>query len=134
VSEQSAIRPGSVHRLDDVRVEKPWGYELRFAITEKYLGKVIHVNRGEALSLQYHEAKDETLLITKGAMDLELMDEEGTMNTHRMTVGNVVRIVPGRHHRMTAVEDCEFFEVSSPEIDDVVRLEDRYGREGTTAG
>ncbi|MFN2466261.1 MAG: cupin [Candidatus Dormibacteria bacterium] len=134
MSGQSGIRPGSVYQLSDVRVEKPWGYELRFAITDKYLGKVIHVNRGEALSLQYHEAKDETLLITRGSMDLELMDDAGRMNTHRMTEGNVVRIVPGRHHRMTAVDDCEFFEVSSPEIDDVVRLEDRYGRQGTTAG
>ncbi|MDQ6748551.1 MAG: cupin domain-containing protein [Candidatus Dormibacteraeota bacterium] len=128
------IQPGAVHRLDDVRVDKPWGYELRFAITDRYLGKIIHVNRGEALSLQYHEVKDETLLVTAGALELELMDASGAMNTHHMTAGNVVRIVPGRHHRMTAVEDCELFEVSSPEIDDVVRLEDRYGCEGTTAG
>jgi mannose-6-phosphate isomerase-like protein (cupin superfamily) len=128
------MRPGGVHRVEDVRVDKPWGYELRFAITERYLGKVIHVNRGEALSLQYHEAKDETLMVSRGAMDLELMDDAGLLQTHRMTEGDVVRIAPGRHHRMTAIEDCDIFEVSSPEIDDVVRLEDRYGREGTTAG
>ena len=118
----------------DVRVDKPWGYELRFAITEKYLGKVIHVNQGEALSLQYHEKKDETLLIKSGVMDLELEDAAGEMVTHRMNEGDVVRILPGRKHRMTAVQDMEFFEVSSPEISDVVRLEDRYGREGTSAG
>jgi mannose-6-phosphate isomerase len=134
MSEQQGIDAGKVARLEDVRVDKPWGYELRFAITDRYLGKVIHVNRGEALSLQYHDAKDETLLITSGAMDLELEDEAGEMRTHRMVEGNVVRIVPGRKHRMNAVEDVEFFEVSSPEINDVVRLEDRYGRQGTTAG
>jgi mannose-6-phosphate isomerase-like protein (cupin superfamily) len=132
--EQQGIPPGTVTTLQDVAVQKPWGYELRFAITERYLGKLIHVNQGQALSLQYHEAKDETLLITKGVMDLELEDAEGRLNTLRMVEGQVVRIVPGRRHRMTAVEDCEFFEVSSPEINDVVRLEDRYGREGTSAG
>lgn len=125
---------GTVRRVDDHKVDKPWGFELRFAITDRYLGKVIHVNQGEALSLQYHEAKDETLVVTKGVMDLELADADGTMRTHRLNVGDCVRVIPGRKHRMNAVEDCEFFEVSSPEIDDVIRLEDRYGREGTTAG
>jgi mannose-6-phosphate isomerase-like protein (cupin superfamily) len=124
--------PGRLRGVQDVRVEKPWGFELRFAITERYLGKVIHVNRGEALSLQYHDAKDETLLMTVGTMDLELEDDGGEMQVHRMSTGDCIRIVPGRKHRMTAVEDCEFFEVSSPEINDVVRLEDRYGREGTS--
>lgn len=134
MSQQQGIPAGQVVKLEDVRVDKPWGYELRFAITDRYLGKVIHVNQGESLSLQYHDAKDETLLLTLGAMDLELEDDAGEIQTHRLTTGNVVRIVPGRKHRMNAVEDCEFFEVSSPEINDVVRLEDRYGREGTTAG
>jgi mannose-6-phosphate isomerase-like protein (cupin superfamily) len=123
-----------MRRLEDFKVDKPWGYELRFAITERYLGKVIHVNQGEALSLQYHEHKDETLLLTEGVMDLELEGDDGAISVHRMTPGDVVRIVPHRTHRMTAVEDCEFFEVSSPEIDDVVRLEDRYGREGSSTG
>ena len=131
---ETHVEPGQVVTVDDVRVDKPWGFELRFAITEKYLGKVIHVNRGEALSLQYHVRKDETLLIKSGVMDLELEDAAGRMVTHRMKEGDVVRILPGRKHRMTAVEDMEFFEVSSPEITDVVRLEDRYGREGTSAG
>jgi len=76
---------------------------LRFAITERYLGKVIHVNQGEALSLQYHEQKDETLLMTVGVMDLELAGEDGVMQTHRLSVGDCVRIVPGRTHRMVAV-------------------------------
>ena len=124
---------GVLKHLNDVRVDKPWGFELRFAITERYLGKVLHVNKGEALSLQYHERKDETLLVTSGTMDLELEDEDGTMVTHRMSPGNCIRITPHRRHRMVAVEDCEFFEVSSPEIEDVVRLEDRYGRQGTSS-
>ena len=113
-------------------VKKPWGWENRFAITDKYLGKVIHIDRGEMLSLQYHRVKDETLLVVQGVMDLELEDDRGRMATHRLTPGMSRRIVPGRKHRMIGVEDCEFFEVSSPEIDDVVRLEDKYGRQGTS--
>ena len=114
-------------------VEKPWGWENRFAITDRYLGKVIHIDRGEMLSLQYHNEKDETILITRGVMDLELEEDGGSMRTHRLTPGMSRRIRPGRRHRMIAVEECEFFEVSSPEIDDVVRLEDKYGRAGTSA-
>ena len=117
--------------MSDQIVKKPWGWENRFAITDKYLGKVIHVNRGEMLSLQYHRQKDETLLVIKGALELQLEDEAGRLETHRLTPGMSQRILPGRKHRMIGVEDCEFFEVSSPEIDDVVRLEDKYGREGT---
>jgi len=119
-------------RVDDLRVSKPWGYELRFAVTERYLGKLIHVNRGEMLSLQYHQEKDETMLMQKGQMDLQLEGEDGTMHTVRMEPGMCVRIRAGRKHRMVAIDDCEFFEVSSPEIDDVVRLEDKYGRAGTS--
>jgi mannose-6-phosphate isomerase-like protein (cupin superfamily) len=114
-------------------VKKPWGWENRFAITERYLGKVIHIDRGEMLSLQYHNQKDETILITRGIMDLELEEDSGKMRTQRLTPGMSRRIRPGRRHRMIAVEECEFFEVSSPEIDDVVRLEDKYGRAGTSA-
>ena len=113
-------------------MKKPWGWEDRFAITDKYLGKILHVNAGEMLSLQYHRQKDETLLVTKGVMDLQLEDDAGNLETHRLTPGMSKRIVPGRKHRMIAVEDTEFFEVSSPEIDDVVRLEDKYGRAGTS--
>lgn len=107
------------------RVEKPWGHEVRWAVTDRYLGKILHINAGEALSLQYHERKDESLLVVKGVMDLELNGK-----THRLEVGDTVHITPGTRHRMTAVEDTEIFEVSTPEIDDVVRLEDRYGRAG----
>ena len=113
-------------------VKKPWGWENRFAITDKYLGKVIHINAGEMLSLQYHRVKDETVLVVSGVMDLELEDDHGRMQTHRLTPGMSRRIVPGRKHRMIGAEECEFFEVSTPEIDDVVRLEDKYGRQGTS--
>ena len=113
-------------------VKKPWGWENRFAITDRYLGKVIHINTGEMLSLQFHRQKDETIYIVTGLMDLQLEGDDGTIQTHRLTPGMSRRILPGRKHRMVGVEDCEFFEVSSPEIDDVVRLEDKYGRQGTS--
>lgn len=118
----------AVRKADETRVDKPWGYEIRWAVTERYLGKILHVNRGEALSLQYHEQKDECILVIRGSMDFELDDEQGELRKHRLEVGDTVRIQPGRKHRMTAVEDCDIFEVSTPEIEDVVRLEDRYGR------
>jgi mannose-6-phosphate isomerase len=113
------------------KVEKPWGYEVRWAITDRYLGKILHIDAGEALSLQYHEQKDESLLVVKGALDLELDDANGELLKHRLEVGDTVHVRPGQRHRMTAVEDTDIFEVSTPEIDDVVRLEDRYGRAGT---
>ncbi|MGH7723688.1 MAG: cupin domain-containing protein [Candidatus Dormibacteria bacterium] len=114
------------------RVEKPWGHELRWAVTDRYLGKLIHVNRGHQLSLQYHVQKDESIFIASGLLDLVLEDDHGELHVHRMTPGMSARVRPGRRHRFIAVEDTELFEVSSPEIDDVVRLEDSYGREGTS--
>jgi mannose-6-phosphate isomerase len=122
---------GAVKRQDEGRVEKPWGYEDRWAITDRYLGKILHIDAGQALSLQYHNAKDECILIVRGLMDLELDDDSGELVNYRLTEGDTVHITPGRKHRMTAVTDTDVFEVSTPEIDDVVRLEDRYGRSGT---
>ncbi|MEP7104240.1 MAG: cupin domain-containing protein [Chloroflexota bacterium] len=116
-----------VRRGEDTRVDKPWGYEIRWAVTRKYLGKILHINRGEALSLQYHEKKDECLYLAAGSLDLELGDAS-ELKRYRLKVGDTVHITPGTRHRMTAVTDCDVFEVSTPEIDDVVRLEDRYGR------
>jgi oxalate decarboxylase/phosphoglucose isomerase-like protein (cupin superfamily) len=113
---------------DKARTEKPWGYELRWAITDKYIGKVLHINRGEALSLQYHNRKDESILLVNGVMDLDLEDADGRMHVHRLSPGDSKRVHPGRRHRMTAVQECDVFEVSTPDLDDVVRLEDRYGR------
>ncbi len=122
-----------VHAAGEARVEKPWGYELRWAITDRYLGKLIHVNRGHNLSLQYHVQKDETIFIASGLLDLVLEDQDGEVRVHRLTRGMSARVRPGRRHRFIAVEATDLFEVSSPEIDDVVRLEDSYGREGTSA-
>src|SRR5437899_10777981 len=97
-------------RVDESRVEKPWGYEIRRATTDRYLGKVLHVNKGEALSLQYHERKDECLLVSKGAIDLEVGGEGGELARHRMTAGDTVHLRPLTRHRITAVEDADIFE------------------------
>ena len=121
----------AVHRAEDTLVEKPWGYEVRWAITDRYVGKILHVRKGEALSLQYHERKDEWLLITRGTVDMELGAGEGELKTHRMREGDSVHLEPFTRHRITAVEDTDIYEVSTPEIEDVVRLEDRYGRART---
>jgi mannose-6-phosphate isomerase-like protein (cupin superfamily) len=120
-----------VTRADESRVDKPWGYEIRWAITDRYLGKILHVNRGEALSLQYHERKDECLLVSTGSIDIELGGPDGNLERVRMRSGDTVHLTPGTRHRITAVEDADIFEVSTPEIEDVIRLEDRYGRAGT---
>jgi mannose-6-phosphate isomerase len=110
------------------RVEKPWGYELHWAKTDRYVGKIIHVNAGHALSLQYHNVKDETIYLQSGLIRFEIQQGEHR-ETRDMRPGERVHIAPKTIHRMTAVEDSDIFEVSTPEIDDVVRLEDRYGRE-----
>jgi len=115
-------------RVERAKVEKPWGYELRWALTDRYAGKILHVNKGEALSLQYHERKDEYQYVMRGTVDIELGDGGGVLATHRMSAGDTLHIAPGTRHRLTAIEDTDIFEVSTPEIDDVVRLEDRYGR------
>ena len=121
------VRP-EFGRVEDNKVDKPWGYELRWAITDRYAGKVLHVNKGEALSLQYHERKDECQYVIRGAVDVELGVEGGELTTRRMKPGDTLHITPGTRHRITAVEDTDIVEISTPELDDVVRLEDRYGR------
>lgn len=128
-----ATGPAAVWGPGHGRVDKPWGYELRWAATDRYLGKLLHIRTGQALSLQYHVRKDESIFLASGVLDLVLEDGDGDLVTHRLTPGMSARIPPGRRHRFVALEDAELFEASSPEIDDVVRLEDRYGREGTTA-
>ncbi|MDE3154791.1 MAG: cupin [Acidobacteriota bacterium] len=114
---------------DVVRVEKPWGYELHWAKTDRYVGKLIHVNAGQALSLQYHNRKDETIFLWAGRMLFEIAEQGGPLVQREMAPGERVHITPGTVHRMTAIDDCDVFEVSTPELDDVVRLQDRYGRE-----
>jgi quercetin dioxygenase-like cupin family protein len=112
---------------DVKRVEKPWGYELHWAETDRYVGKVIHVKKGHALSLQYHEVKDETIHLWSGRLLFEV-EIDGKLTGREMEPGESVHITPGTVHRMTALEDSDILEVSTPELDDVVRLEDRYGR------
>lgn len=112
-------------------VPKPWGREEIFAETERYAGKLLYIDPGQSLSLQYHRRKDETLYVLEGEVILEVGTEDA-MTTVRLTRGQSYRITPGTRHRMSAETACVLAEVSSPELDDVVRLEDRYGRAGTT--
>lgn len=116
------------------RVEKPWGYELIWALTDAYCGKLLHVSAGHSLSLQFHERKDEAWLIRSGRAKLEL----GTVGDDALQevivgAGAAFHYPPGTVHRITALEDTDVLEVSTPHLDDVVRLEDAYGREGTSA-
>jgi mannose-6-phosphate isomerase len=114
------------------RVPKPWGYELIFAKTDRYVGKILHVNRGQSLSLQYHEIKEETLFVVGGALRLTI-EVDGERRELMLRTGEAFHIPPRMIHRMEAIEDTDVAEVSTPELDDVVRLEDRYGRTGTSA-
>jgi mannose-6-phosphate isomerase len=114
------------------RVEKPWGYELIWAHTDRYVGKLLHVNSGHRLSLQYHHEKDETIHVQSGTV-LLVVDEGQGLIEREMGPGESYRIAPGVRHRMVALTDCDVLEASTPELDDVVRLEDAYGREGTSA-
>ena len=113
------------------RVDKPWGYELRFARTERYAGKVLFVKAGSQLSLQYHERKDEAFFVQEGTLEL-VLGRGAEQHVLRLQKGESRRIPPGTIHRFRAVTDVLLFEVSTPELEDVVRLEDDYGREGTT--
>ena len=113
------------------KVEKPWGHEIIWAHTPKYVGKILHIEKGHRLSRQYHQVKEETLRVLSGTMDLEVgPDEARTVLT--MKAGDTFHVKPHTIHRMIAVETTEVLEVSTPELDDVVRLEDVYGRQGTS--
>lgn len=115
------------------RVDKPWGWEHRFVRTERYAGKLLFIRAGRQLSLQFHERKDEAFYVQSGELDLVLGRGE-TERIERLGPGGSRRISPGTIHRFRAVSDCLLFEVSTPELEDVVRLEDDFGREGTTDG
>ncbi len=115
------------------RVEKPWGYELIWAHSEIYVGKVLFVKAGAALSLQFHKQKDESWLVQSGKAKLELGEAGQAVLTEEVIgAGAAFRYRPGTVHRVTAIEDTTILEVSTPQLDDVVRLEDRYGRKGTS--
>ena len=113
---------------ESTRVEKPWGYELHWAKTDRYVGKLIHINAGHALSLQYHNKKDETIFLWSGKILFEI-EKDGQLVSREMLPGESVHVTPPTVHRMTAIEDSDIMEVSTPELDDVVRLKDLYGRQ-----
>jgi mannose-6-phosphate isomerase-like protein (cupin superfamily) len=114
------------------RVDKPWGHEIVWAETDRYVGKVLHIAKGQRLSRQYHIKKDETFLVQTGTMHLEVGQGADT-KVIEMGPGEAYHCTPHTVHRMIAVTDVDVIEVSTPELDDVVRLEDAYGREGTSA-
>ncbi len=119
-----------MNRLDGTkRVEKPWGFEVWWAQTERYVGKLLHVNAGHRLSLQYHEVKDETIHLWSGDLLLQIGDGDA-LEEVRLRPGDTCRIRPLTRHRMIALTDCDVLEVSTPEVEDVVRVQDDYGRQG----
>src|SRR5215208_6043358 len=125
--------PGS-GRVEDVHVPKPWGHETIWALSDRYVGKILHINAVHELSVQYHNKKDETAYLLSGEIVYRVQrDTEDTLDDVQLKVGESFRITPGTIHQMVALTDCDVLEVSTPEIADVVRLSDKYGREGTTA-
>jgi mannose-6-phosphate isomerase len=117
--------------VDVKRVEKPWGYELVYASTDRYLGKILFIRAGEQLSLQFHKEKDETIYVQSGRVEFEIGEPGKPVDNEVVAPGRAFRLEPGTVHRMRALEDAILLEVSTPEADDVVRLEDRYGRAET---
>jgi mannose-6-phosphate isomerase len=115
------------------RVDKPWGHELIWAHTDRYVGKILVIETGSRLSLQRHEIKDETILVRSGRLRLFLEDDDGVVRESELGPGDHQRVQTGRIHRYEAIERCELIEVSTPELDDVVRIQDDFGREGTNA-
>ena len=115
-------------------VNKPWGHETIWAHTDRYVGKILHIKAGHALSVQYHDVKDETVYLLSGELKYWVkLEGSDAMRDMHLARGDAFRITPGTIHYMEAVTDCDVLEASTPELDDVVRLEDRYGREGTSA-
>ena len=117
-------------------VPKPWGHEKVWARSDRYVGKIIHINAGHELSVQFHKKKDETIHLLSGEIVYRVQRDpsnQSQLDDVRLQIGESFRIAPGTVHQMVAVTDCDVLEVSTPETDDVVRLSDRYGREGTSA-
>jgi mannose-6-phosphate isomerase len=115
------------------RVDKPWGHEVIWAHTSQYVGKILIIEAGRRLSLQKHEIKDESIYVAAGRLRLYLEDDAGVVRDEELGPGESRHVATGRIHRYEAIERCELIEVSTPELDDVVRLEDDFGREGTNA-
>jgi mannose-6-phosphate isomerase-like protein (cupin superfamily) len=135
VADLSSPNLGGLDRFafDPRRVEKPWGWELIWAETDAYAGKILFVRAGESVSLQFHNEKDESWYVLEGRARVELGAKgEGLIEEGVVVAGAAFRFRPGTVHRVRALEDTRILEVSTPQLDDVVRLEDSYGREGTT--
>ena len=125
--------PARSSRVPVTHVTKPWGYEKIWALSERYVGKILHINAGQELSVQYHNKKDETVYLLSGEIIYRVQrNGDDVLDDVRLKVGESYRIIPGTIHQMIAVTDCDVLEVSTPELDDIVRLSDKYGREGTT--
>lgn len=132
LSDEASQRPLAAYDVGVSRVEKPWGYELGWAQSEAYSGKILFVRAGETLSLQYHERKDETIYVHQGRARIEIGPQGAELPAEEVGPGRSFRISPGTVHRLHALEDTLFLEVATPHLGDVVRLEDRYGRSDTT--
>jgi mannose-6-phosphate isomerase len=120
-------------RVNVVKVPKPWGHETIWAHSDRYVGKILHINAGQELSVQYHNKKDETVHLLSGEISYRVKKDAGELEDVRLKLGESFRITPGTVHQMVALTDCDVLEVSTPELDDLVRLSDKYGREGTSA-
>jgi mannose-6-phosphate isomerase len=129
VTDSPTTQPGAIETR---RVDKPWGSELIWALTDRYCGKLITIETGRRLSLQYHVQKDEALLVLSGRLLLHIEDDAGEMTSRELGAGDAAHVAVGRRHRFEAIERVELVEVSTPELGDVVRVEDDFGREGTS--
>jgi mannose-6-phosphate isomerase len=125
-------QPGS-GRVNVVKIPKPWGHETIWARSDRYVGKILHINAGQELSVQYHDRKDETAHLLSGRIVYRVQGDSGSLKDVQLKLGESFRITPGTIHQMVALTDCDVLEVSTPELDDVVRLTDKYGRAGTSA-
>jgi mannose-6-phosphate isomerase-like protein (cupin superfamily) len=130
VTDSPTTQPGPIETR---RVDKPWGSELIWALTDRYCGKLITIETGRRLSLQYHVQKDEALLVLSGRLLLHIEDDAGEMTSRELGAGDAAHVAVGRRHRFEAIERVELVEVSTPELGDVVRVEDDFGREGTSS-
>ncbi len=116
------------HTFAPKRVDKPWGYEIHWAVTDRYVGKILHIEAGQLLSLQYHNQKDESIYVLRGRMIFRYKDARGELVDREMIAGEAQRVPTGMVHQFEALEHTDVLEASTPHLDDVVRLKDRYGR------
>ena len=116
------------HRFEPRQVEKPWGYEIHWAITDQYVGKILHIEAGQLLSLQYHDRKDESIYVLRGRMIFRYQNTAGALVDREMIAGEAQHVPTGLVHQFEALEHTDVLEASTPHLDDVVRLKDRYGR------